>query len=253
MTTPESFSSTPLGQSEPKPNGERLHRTDAQREAPIRNVYTSRNGGASSSTSSSEQTSAETDKLAYGVDLGYNVINEQIAKAKDLAAQWAGPSGKHTSPGTTTTDWRHIASRMLHAYQDLGAVYLDAMQKLVDNLAGDEIEKTAPHSTQPPPVVAQTPLNIAIKLRTSTVAEADLILNPGCGGQLAVAALHGPAGTAPITSCTFTPGEEHHLVLAIDVPSSVSGGAYSGVVVDTHTNEPCGTLCLRVGASVDRR
>ncbi|NKB99462.1 MAG: hypothetical protein GKR90_13335 [Pseudomonadales bacterium] len=258
MTISETAPDSPSKQE----SQDRLHRVDPVRSAPVRNHVPFRrrdNGEAARSTDqptaahqatpkapadAQHEKAPQAENLDYGIALGYRVIDDQIAKAKNLASQWSRP--KETAP--SSDEWSNLANRMLNAYRDLGSVTIDAVEKLVRN---------APHAAVPESNSQTNQMNhssgapsgaaVVVKLRTSQPVESIVSLPKDPGGELAVVALHGPVGSDPIQSVEFVREVGRGLTLQIDVPNTAGHGTYSGVIVEAQSNEPIGTLCLRIG------
>ena len=209
------------------PADTRLHREDPERQTPIRKV---------DSLFTQSTTNGEKEEMVnYAVDLGYRVIEDQISKGQKLASQWAG----HGDGTANNADWSQIAGRALNAYKDLGAVVVDAVEKMVD--ANRNAETQAPPS-QPHQSVA----NVAIQVRSCQTALVDLQLNLDTGVQLCVPALHSSDQQGMLGDVSITRNSSGGLTLAIDVPDETNPGVYTGVVVDTDTYAPQGTLSIRI-------
>lgn len=218
----------PSGAPDPGPSSERLRKPAPERTGPIRNPANLRNGSAHGDDKSTD------DVMAYGIELGYKVIEEQIARARQLAEQWSSPGGSAADP----RDWAQFAHRMVNACRDLGAVYFDAVERLVDIAVTTVSESPAAAARAAP-----TP---RIRLRSDVAAEVELDLAPGALDGLAITPLHGPAGAPPITTAGFLDPQDGRPVLSVELSGPIPAGAYSGVVVERSSNEPRGTLCIRV-------
>jgi hypothetical protein len=82
-------------------------------------------------------------------------------------------------------------------------------------------------------------------------ARIDLRLDPEArAAHLRVHALHAPGPDAPpLTAIGFHAEPAHGtLVLDVRIPDRQPPGLYSGVVVDAETNDPGGTLTVRIAA-----
>ncbi len=228
---------------------ERLRKPEPARTGPIRNPVTDDAGsthGAKARPDLKESPEPDTWAKAgaeirnggvdYGVNLGYQVINDQIAKAKDLAAQWQGP-GVASDSGA---DWVQIANRLINAYRDLGAVAVDAVEKVVHQVS-------LPEST-PAGAPAQSTFQTATRLKIHARMPVDIDLNwtaPPVNPR--ALALQGPSGAPVLDAIEFLRDAGGAIVLSIDVPEGCPPGVYTGAVVEHGSNAPVGTLSVRVG------
>jgi hypothetical protein len=90
---------------------------------------------------------------------------------------------------------------------------------------------------------------MSIEVKSTRPAEVTLELRPASPRFVPVVhALHPkPPGTRPLTDVKFrlSPDAQRGVV-AITVPDDLEPGSYTGVVVDSVTDEPGGILCVRV-------
>jgi hypothetical protein len=90
--------------------------------------------------------------------------------------------------------------------------------------------------------------DIAVTISSSKKVRVQLDLKQGLAGNLSIPPLHGlDAAAAPLTTVCFSPGMTTNLPeLHVELPDDCVATTYTGVIVDADTNEPVGTLCLRV-------
>jgi len=232
-------------------NHERIHRPDPERTEPKRDsaAYFFNAVSASGPKSKAQpKNGAEKsdDAVAHGVRLGYQVVEEQIREGQRLAQrlhQAADLKGVTESEGLSP-----LVGRALNVYKDLGALCVDAVEALARSPAllsrvlrsKTEIEQGADLSTNEVCV-----FEVSSSYRTQVMlklARASRTLLPH------VHALHAPdPAIPPLTSVRFSMEPATGVaMLHVDIPDRQSPATYTGVVVDRTTNEPCGTLCIRL-------
>jgi hypothetical protein len=215
------------------------------------------------------------------VRLGYQVIEEQILQGQKLAqrlgrkaarAVGAGPAAAPAASSEVQAgagEVGELVDRVVHLYKDLGALCVDAVEALARNpVLRAGVARLNPSAGAPAPsapaatttaagAAALDPAapaangsgGFALDIRCSrrTLVTLDLRGRSGAGVPR-VHALHAadPA-LPPLTDVRFIVDAARlepvlNLVIADDQPAST----YTGVVVDGHTNEPRGTLSVRL-------
>jgi hypothetical protein len=234
---------------------ERLHRPELDRDEPLRDFMTYiRNhglGGEKSSTATPEQDDKEPidATVAHGVELGYSVIDDQIRQGEKLAARLRQINGK---PGAMPpVEVGTLIERALNVYKDMGALALAAVETLVRNpLIQSGIARA--WQASPDNAVAATPgggTNFRFELSSSRPTQVRLDIRPqGTAFMPLVHSLHAATPSVPALTAVrfYLDPAASSPVLHVDVPDSQPPGVYSGVVVDSATNEPCGTLSVRI-------
>ena len=233
---------------------ERLHRPELDRDEPHRDfmTYIRNHGlGGEKSTAAPEREDGEPidATVAHGVKLGYSVIDDQIRQGEKLAARLRQISGK---PGAMPpAEVGTLIERALNIYKDMGALALAAVETLVRSPL---IQSGVARAWQASPdnAAATTPdgsTNFRFELSSNRRTQVKLDIRPqGRPFMPLVHTLHAVTPSVPaLTAVRF------HLdpatsspVLHVDVPDSQPAGVYSGVVVDSASNEPCGTLSVRI-------
>lgn len=238
---------------------ERHHRPDPSRTEPIRDFmsYVRTAGFAANGRSESATPIAEVDAadptVAHGVRLGYSVIDEQIRQGEKLAERLRHVSGR---PGALPpVEVGTLIERALNVYKDMGALALAAVETLIRSPAlqsavsrampgGAPADPAAPAQAQ-----AADSCNFGFELTSSRRTQIKLDIRPNAVKVMPVVhALHATNPDLPplagvrfqIDPATATP------VLHIDVADGQPAGNYMGVVLDSATDEPCGTLSVRV-------
>jgi hypothetical protein len=244
---------------------ERLHRPDLERTEPVRNAaaYLRDPGSAEGVQSKSKQPGSRDTAdgaVGHGVKLGYKVIEEQIRKGQ-LLAQRLGKA--HKVNGTGSGEIGVLIERTLHLYKDMGALYFDALE----TVARSPALKTAISSVwngktkAPAPVQTETETEIkpnsdtgmgagfAIEVASTRRTQVTLDLRSSPKGFTPqVHALHAAdPKIAPLIGVRFRmePGLPTP-ALQVVIQDAQPPATYTGVVVDSATNEPHGTLCVRL-------
>ena len=229
---------------------QRIRRPKPARTAPNRDFSTVLQRGPSitpseptAGGSAGAKRDALSDVVAEGTKLGYSVIQEQIRQGRLIAQQWS-QVGRGSDGGIP--DFSHLLQRMIHLSTDLGALLVDATGMV-----------TRPQSRAPGPEAQQpggngfavdatssrpnTPLSIDIQARGKTRVTLDLA-GWSAHENLKAPALYSLEGnSAPLTSISFA-----RETVRIEIPEEQPPGTYTGVVVDGRTNEPRGTLSVRL-------
>ena len=230
---------------------ERLHRPESVRTEPIRNPADFlRDAIADDRTESkpSEPGSSETtDALAHGVKLGYKVIEEQILQGQRLAQRLGKAAGR--SSATASGELSTLIERVLHLYKDMGALCFDAVETLARSPALRSGIARAWQGPADSDATSGSDTRFAIEVASARRTQVTLELRHRSGRFIPIVhALHAadPA-IAPLTGVHFkmeaaslTP------MLQVDIPDLQPPATYTGVVVDSATNEPRGTLCVRL-------
>src|SRR5436190_4744160 len=113
---------------------ERYHKLDPERTGPHRDskphVWHAMGGHAKSKPESKKEAGAG-DDVAYGVRLGYQVIEEQIREGQRLAERLR--EAANLTGVTGSEEISPLVWRVLHAYKDLGAVCFEAVETVLRN------------------------------------------------------------------------------------------------------------------------
>jgi hypothetical protein len=228
-------------------NHERLHRPDLERSEPKRNsaTYFRDPTAGGNDHEPSDGNGTPEDVVAYGVRLGYRVIEEQIRKGQRLA--------QRLRPGTATgsDDLGALVGRVLHLYKDLGALCVDAVETLARSPAArlSRGAEARPEGSRDPGTSAGSAYGIEICSPFRT--QVTLRLTEEFGSVVPRAhALHASdPNIRPLAGVSFKlPPEALVPTLLVEIANAQCPATYTGVVVDALTNEPCGTLCIRLSA-----
>lgn len=276
MTTPEQSKVDDANETEAaKSRPERLRRPDPQRSEPIRNVTTyfrdskSWADGAAQPDASRDPSDVLDDVITQGVKLGYRVIDEHILLGRRTAEglRTAGDRKQNRKQKSgTDKDVEELIERVQRVYQDVGALCFDALDVVsrspallrwfTRRQAGDRDETgSAPASDgrgDAGSYAAPAPVSVEIASARRVLVSLNLMDTALASRLPLVHALHAcdPA-FPPLIDVGFrrdpaSPGP----VLQLCVPDRQPAALYTGVVTDRETNEPRGTLSVRVFESV---
>jgi len=257
----------------------RLHRPEPARTAPHRNAATLLRQGASAdalheAAGAADGAAPSESPVALGVRLGYQVIEEQILLGQKLAQRLGRAAGKAAASvvgGDKSADAGNPAQaddrgagapnevselldRVVHLYKDIGSLCLDAVETLARNpVLRAGMARLTPGASQGGAEAtgsAHGPgAGFVVDISCSRRTQVTLDLQPASGPCTPrVHALHAaePA-VAPLTGVCFIPGAPRsRSVLQLSIPDTQPTATYTGVVVDAGTNEPLGTLCVRL-------
>jgi hypothetical protein len=246
---------------------ERLRRTDPPRTDPIRDweqlfrrpdPTASDVNGAGNGADAQQQNGANghawDDAVTHAVKLGYRIVEDQIDQGKRVAEQLSERSYTSNSVGGDVSEFLR---RLLQFYTDMGAScfeFIDSLTRsseFTDNVrdwvdeglsgtaAADAGDAGRQHAHR----------QIAIDIQSDRPARVSLdVSDAGPAGQLGIHGLHGlEASNPPLTDIEFVYEDDaSEPVLRIRVPDGQPADTYTGVVVDTSTNQPRGTLSVRI-------
>lgn len=259
MTTPEhSAADTSPGAEPAKPRGERLRRPEPQRTGPIRNATgyfrDSHSWGEEEHPAWREPSDVLDDVITQGVNLGYRVIDEHLRQGRSAAAKLRSGAEEPIPDGS---DMEELLARVQRVYKDIGSLCFDAFDVLARSpallrwLAGNEQQyarASSPHAA-PQPTAPAAGAGMAVEVASNRRVLINLQLPPQTDAYVpAVHALHaGDPECPPLTAIAFrVDPASGAAILEVNVPDQQPPALYSGVVVDRATNEPKGTLSVRV-------
>ncbi len=258
----------------------RRRRPEPLRTAPLRHAATllrdAAPAAAAAAPAAGAGAAAGEGPVALGVRLGYQVIEEQILLGQKLAqrlgrkaaravgvgggagagqaaeaqAAGGGEPAARSDAATATGEAGELLDRVVHLYKDMGALCVDAVEALARNpVLRAGVARLTPTPTSGVAGGANSSHRYALDIRCSRRTQVTLDLRGhSAGGLPRVHALHAADPTLPpLTDVRFTidpaqPEPVLQLVIADDQPAAT----YTGVVVDGSSNEPRGTLSIRV-------
>lgn len=242
---------------------ERLHRPDPERTGPIRHASTylrdaPPGDAAQHPAGTPDAVDAAESAVAHGVRLGYKVIEEQILHGRLLAQRLGKATGKLGTVGSGEAGV--LIERVLHLYKDIGTLCVDTLETLARSPAIRAGIARAAQAAQPQQAPQEgagsatgtesslgSGFAIEVASARRTQVTLDLRLRPGRFAPR-VHALHAAdPSIAPLTGVSFDMDPAHpEPMLRIHVPEAQPPATYTGVVVDSASNEPRGTLSVRL-------
>jgi len=243
---------------------ERLRRAAPKRTAPIRNVTTYFRDSDSWDAGSDRPPAAGgggesvaeplDDAVTHGVKLGYQVIEEQIRQGRRAAQKCREGSYDADDLGV---DVGEFMARALRIYQDMGTLCFEVVESVARNpvlrsaLGGSVREKRAEPAKEPrtAPDAGGSGLIMGVEVDTRRSAKAWAEVHPTTKHFTPLArALHAAdPKIPPLTGIRFVPHPSGKgVMLRVEVPAEQPAATYTGVVVDSETNEPRGTVCVRI-------
>ena len=181
------------------------------------------------------------------------------AASESDSAPTAGAAPGAAGVGATG-EVNELLDRVLHLYKDLGALCFDAVETVARNpvlragvarlAAGAAAVAPAARTGADTSAEADSGAGgFAVDIRCSRRVQVtlDLRLRQGQGAPL-VHALHaGDPAVPPLTGVHLQPGTPHAgPLLQLTIADTQPAATYTGVVVDSASNEPRGTLVVRV-------
>lgn len=239
---------------------QRLRREDPARSEPIRNWSNLYRGSDSWSAGESRanrnpadgaaRNGADNDAVEHGVRTGYEVIEKhirEIRQGQGIAGQIN--RGPYDSRGIGD-DILDIVERIYRYSRNLLPSWLDLAGSIVN---APELLRDLPHlgkrklEARSNGTPADSP--IAIEMLTNRPTRITLDLRPqsdrlslGVHGLYAI-----DAAKPPLTDINFVPASANDgAALRIRVPEGQPPATYSGVVIDLDSEEPRGTLSVRI-------
>jgi hypothetical protein len=231
---------------------ERLHRPDPERDGPNRSAMSfmrdAGTGGRANAKAHANGSDPAEDVLAHGVKLGYAVIDDQIQRGERLAERLRQGAAK---PGAApAAEISLLLERALNLYKDMGALALTAAEALARSpVVQSGLSRAWQGNGGEPARAPGAGSRFAIELASSRKTHVALDFRPTLGKAVPlVHALHAVNPAYPaLTGAHFTLDPEAMApVLHLAIPDAQPAATYSGVVVDGATNEPCGTLSVRI-------
>lgn len=231
---------------------QRIRRSRPERTAPIRDFSGVFSQGANEKRTGAKATDGSTsgstsgDAVNDSVRLGYSVIQDQIRRGQRIAQQMSGlPYGR------TESDMGKLFTRMVNFSADFGALFTDMMETVWRNGLNGASSSEGTSPAREPSSANGGRLNVAVRLETSRPTGVSLSLG-SCSdaSKLRVPGLLPLSGDAPaITGIDFAAdGASAQPVLTIRIDDSQPTGRYAGVVVEGESEEPVGTLSLKLSA-----
>jgi hypothetical protein len=196
------------------------------------------------------------DIATRAVERGYQVIEEQINEGRRIAEQFRGYSDDVRKANDDTT---RLIERSLRFYTDVSYLWFELMETLLRNPALRTAAQQSPHDGAERDdherpngrgngngSHAGTAHNVEIEVISPYATSVTLDLRCAVSDDLAIAALRAPDDDKPpLTDVGFRHREDGP-VLRIKIPQGQPSDTYSGVISDSRSRQPKGTLCVSV-------
>ena len=198
------------------------------------------------------------DVIARAVEIGYEVIEEHIREGKRVAEGLT--SGRSEQPRGAQGDRKELIERLLHFYTDLGSLCFELMESIIRNPGVGDLLRPQPNGSErntnaasshngasaqaaaiPTEVTSVLPVRVTLSLDERSTSLCSL-------GVHELRALD--ESKPSLKNVSFESGSDGRQTLHVRVPDNQPPGIYSGVVIDTKTNEPRGTLSVLVRGDV---
>ena len=244
-----------MANSDDTKNEERFGRDDPERQAP--------NRGPKGLISETVQ-----QAISEMVQLSKSVIEEQILAGRSAAAQMRDDVSKS---GALNEDLKSMADNLVATTKDVANAWINLLNVVVRSMGAQPssdgyptsrgatggswtmtsegqsgVARTTSRLTPSDPTRKVEPCGIVVKGRKVTEVALDL-RPPSMRFVPMVHQLHASDARNSIGAAQFSLDAQGKLVLNVDVPHDHPAGTYTGVIVDSTTNEPGGTVSVTVG------
>lgn len=239
---------------------ERLHRLDPDRTAPDRNfsrlfkqsdaATRGLETGDKPPRFDSAQDTPTDDTVTDGVKLAYSVIEEEIRKqignGQRVAQQLNERLYGREAANASVSD---IYQRLLRFSSEFGSLYMELLDTVAKTTLFEDLLRTQTGS-QSAKRSGGEDTKLAIELVASRPVEVNLnVWSTEAKGKLLPQALRSlDASLEPLTDIHVEYEEGHPVKLRVVVPDDQPVSVYTGLVVDSESNEPKGSISLRIVA-----
>jgi hypothetical protein len=259
----------------------RLHRNDPARLTPVRNWSNLFRGDGSRAPAAAQMNTPPeptlvavepvSEEARLSIENAYRVIDEHLqegrraAEARTEAAPMMAPGAFDSAAigsagiGVATESIQEMVTQGIRFYASLAPLWTSVINSLANSPGtpgsspnGSPATGTAaPLARQPlprsNPIAAPAPT--IIEVASTRMARVTVDLTPHANAaKLTTTGLHGiEPNHPPLTDISFTcdVGSTSHIV-RIRVPDTQPTGVYNGVIVDTDSGQPRGTITLRL-------
>jgi hypothetical protein len=203
------------------------------------------------------------DASYEAINSGYRVIDEYMRQGQRLAEEFWLPSPDAPDAKGVGSDFTRMMDRFLRSAGDMGGAWLEMMTQWTQapgrdaggprGTAGPFSAGTVPSgagASASGPDRGAAPLGVSFTVETSKRVRLSVdarTLSARLSGRVALHALvcSNPE-VRPIASATLEPDPAGGASLRVIVPDDQPAGTYYGVLVDTGTGQPGGTVTLTV-------
>lgn len=195
--------------------------------------------------------------VSRAVGLGYDVIEEQLKQGQKAAEQLASGNMDATQLDGSASE---MAERIVRFYSDMGALWSEMLQSLTRNGAmrdlimdsmpgngwrndGASTEQETPPDKLRSEMVVEINSPVATGARVAVDLQGDKDMN-----SMMMQPLHArDPNKPPLADIHLIPPENGWPpTVRVTIPEGQPHGTYSGVILAAATDEPVGTVCLRI-------
>jgi len=202
--------------------------------------------------------------LAEAVEAGYRVINDHIRQGQAIA-QGMSPGGNPAQAGVPA-DVQQLAQRVMQYGWDFAGLWFEMWTRMGGTATGwpspaggppvarpDAEGRPMPATAPASEAHAGAPMGISISVVSEGRAAATIEVRPGTSGQLLVQPLRADGDeTPPIREVAVEPaGTDGVIAVKVVIPPAQPPGVYNGLVIDSATKRPRGTVSVQVFGDVD--
>lgn len=233
---------------------ERLHRQDPDRGGPNRNFSKlfkqsdSATHGPDIGDKPPHSDVNTDDAVTDGVKMAYSVIEEEIRRQignGQRVAQQLNERLYAREPGDAGVG--DIYQRLLRFSSDFGSLYMELLDTVAKSVPFNDLlrPQTGSQSAKRP---GGEDTSVALELVSSRKVEVNLnIWSTDAIGKLLPQALRSlDASLEPLTDVHVEYEEDRPVKLRVVVPDDQPTSVYTGLVVDSESNDPKGSISLRI-------
>jgi hypothetical protein len=205
--------------------------------------------------------------LAEAVEAGYRVINEYIRQGQAIAQGISPGGGANPATPGVPADLQQLAQRVMQYGWDFAGLWFEMWTRMGGTATGWPSPAGGPAATRPDaaggPMPARAPASEAhvaapVGISISVVSEgrtaATIEVRPGPSTHLLVQPLRAEGDeTPPLRDVAVeAAGADGILTVKVVVPPAQPPGVYNGLVIDSATKRPRGTVSVQVFGDLDR-
>jgi hypothetical protein len=216
---------------------ERKKRSDPRRTAPRRAFVRHDHPGviqqADAAPDSHPEPGSIQEVIGNAVNLGYGVVDEYLQHGRQAARRIR--AGSYSS-ADIEDDLSTLVPQVVRMIQDAAVAWMDILSATTRAVAPQASGATAS-------------VPISIEVRSVRPAQVILDLHPALSRFVPIVPALYPQspGKRPLTDVKFGLSPDRaHATLTITVPDDLPPGTYTGVITDSATHEPGGTLCVHL-------
>ncbi len=223
--------------------------------------------GSAAVSTAAVQAATVSEEARVGIETAYRVIDEHLQEGRRAAQAQSGRGGG-AGPGAFATagpagvgiaaeSIQEMVAQGIRFYSSFAPLWVSLVNSIAnsavvrDNVAGGISAAPLALAPMPRSTTAMGPAPIIIEIASTRMTRVTVDLAPHAGPpNLAIGGLHALESEKPPLkeiALTIEPGS-NRAVVRIRVPESQPAGVYSGVIVDSESGEPRGTIALRIDA-----